>query len=199
MIEIPQTTKKRYVLLLELLERTQKEYITSVEIERLTGFSSAVIRKDISYLNLSLGKSNGYNVVQLKNALENKINAGGKKQKCCIVGLGRFGQTLLENTELENTDYTLVAGFDSNVNRTEVLHSVFPLHPTTLLKSVIIEEGITFAVLCVPAKEAQGVTDILCQAGIKAIVNYTPCMLSVPKDVKVENVSLITALKTLSL
>lgn len=199
MKEIPERTKKRFVLLLELLERVEEKNITSVELEKLTGFSSAVIRKDISYLNLILGKSNGYNVIQLKKALEDTINASGKKQKCCIVGLGRFGQTLLENTELENTNYTLVAGFDSNVNRTEVLHSVFPLHPTTMLEKVIGKEEITFAILCVPPKEAQKVTDMLCKAGIKAIVNYTPCLLSVPKNVKVENVSLLTALKTLSL
>ena len=31
----------------------------------------------------------------------------------------------------------IVAGFDSSVNKTEVLSSSFPLHPTTLMKKII--------------------------------------------------------------
>ena len=102
------------------------------------------------------------------------------------------------STELDGTDFEFVAGFDSNVNRTEILHADFPLHPTTLLEKVVREEEIKFAILTVSASEAQQCAAKLSDAGIIGIVNYTPCVLSVPPSTAVENVSLLTALETLS-
>ena len=48
-------------------------------------------------------------------------------------------------------------------------------------------------------EEAKPMTDLLLECGIRGIVNYTPCVLTVTKDVKVENVSLLTALSTLAI
>jgi redox-sensing transcriptional repressor len=110
-----------------------------------------------------------------------------------------MGQALLDNTELETTVFKIAAGFDSSVNRTEILHAIFPLHPTTMLEQVIREEGIRYAILTVEPAEAQPTAARLVSCGIRGIVNYTPCVLSVPPSVRVENVSLLTALETLSL
>jgi redox-sensing transcriptional repressor len=40
----------------------------------------------------------------------------------------------------------------------------------------------------VPATAAQKVTDLLMEAGIRAILNYAPTALSVPRDVQVQNI-----------
>ena len=109
-----------------------------------------------------------------------------------------MGQMLLDTEELEGSSFKLVAGFDSSVNRTEILHSVFPLHPTTMLESVIRSEGIEYAILTVEKNEAQETADRLSECGIKGIVNYTPEVLTLPQNVAVENVSLLTALEILS-
>ena len=47
------------------------------------------------------------------------------------------------------------------------------------------------AILTVPRKFAQEVTDFLVKAGIKYIWNFTPCVLNVPKDTQVWNENLI--------
>lgn len=195
---IPGPSKRRLVLLERLLSGCGKKTITSVEIEALTGCSSAVIRKDISLLDVCCGASNGYKIAELKAAIVKALNLTQERQKCCIVGLGKLGQALLESTELESSPFQIVAGFDSNVNRTEVLRSVFPLHPTTMLESVIKTEHIKYAILTVPQEEAQGTAQKLSSCGIKGIVNFTSCVLTVPKKTAVENVSLLTSLETLS-
>ena len=195
---IPGPSKRRLVLLERLLSGYSKKTITSQEIETLTGWSAAVARRDISLLAVHCGASNGYKVAELREALVKALNISQEQQKCCIVGLGRLGQALLEITELESSPFQLVAGFDSNVNRTEVLRSVFPLHPTTMLESVIRSEHITYAILSVPPEEAQSTATRLSSCGIKGIVNYTSCVLTVPATTAVENVSLLTALETLS-
>ena len=110
-----------------------------------------------------------------------------------------MGQMLFDTSELYDSPFKIVAGFDSSVNKTEVLSSSFPLHPTTFMRKVIAEEKISYAILTVEMDEAQVLTNLLVECGIKGIVNYTPCVLTVPKDVSVENVNLLTALENLSL
>ena len=199
MQDIPFPANRRLDLLERLLSACKETNITSQKIQEIAGWSSAVVRRDISYLGLKCGATNGYKVEELKKALVNAFSLSSIEQKCCIVGLGRMGQALLDNSELYESPFKIVAGFDSSVNKTEVLSSAFPLHPTTLMKKIILEEHISFAILTVEPEEAQSMTNLLLECGIKGIVNYTPCVLTTPKEIKVENVSLLTALSTLAI
>ena len=195
---IPEPSKRRLVLLERLLATYTEKTITSQRIEEIAGWSAAVVRRDVSQLDIHCGASNGYKVADLRNALKTLLNLDGEQHKCCIVGLGRMGQALLDNTELYDTPFKIAAGFDSSVNRTEILRSTFPLHPTTMLENIIKEEKIQYAILTVETQEAQPLAARLASCGILGIVNYTPCVLSVPPTTKVETVSLLTALETLS-
>nr|WP_318715282.1 redox-sensing transcriptional repressor Rex [uncultured Treponema sp.] len=199
MQNIPLPAKRRLVLLERLLSAYKEKTITSQKIQELTGWTSAVVRRDISWIDVKCGATNGYKVAELKAALVKSFNLEQTEQRCCIVGLGRMGQALLDTSELFESSFKIVAGFDSSVNKTEVLSSAFPLHPTTLMKKIIKEEAISFAILTVDPEEAQPMTELLLDCGIKGIVNYTPCVLTVPKGVSVENVSLLTALSTLAI
>lgn len=198
-MNIPEPTKRRLVLLERLLSNYKEKYITSQKIQELSPWSSAVIRRDISTLGINCGATNGYKAEELRQTIENLFSLGKEKIFCCIVGLGRMGQSLLDTSELYDSPFKIVAGFDSSVNKTEVLSSSFPLHPTTLMKKIIKEEKISYALLTVDVDEAQPLTDLLIECGIKGIVNYTPCILTVPETVKVENISLLTALETLAI
>ncbi len=196
---IPEPSKRRLVLLERLLATYTEKTITSQKIEELAGWSAPVIRRDISLLAVRCGASNGYKVSELREALSSVLSIAHGEQRCCIVGLGKMGQALLDNMELEGTPFKIVAGFDPKENRTQILHSIFPLHPTTeLMEQIIREEEIRYALLTVEAPEAQGLASRLAACGIRGIVNYTPCILTVPRSTKVENVSLLTALETLA-
>ncbi len=198
MKQITEPTKRRLVLLKHLLAAYPEKNITSQKIAELAGWSAAVVRRDISQIDIRCGASNGYKVADLEQSLDELLNLSQVQHKCCIVGLGRMGQALLDNIELDSSPFKIAAGFDSNVNRTEVLHSAFPLHPTTMLESVIKEEHIQYALMTVEVSEAQSIATRLAVCGIRGIVNYAPCMISVPETTKVENVSLLMSLETLS-
>ena len=146
MKDIPLPTKRRLVLLERLLSGYKEKNITSQKIQELTGWTSAVVRRDISALKLNCGATNGYKVEELKSHLEKMFGEKKESLRCCIVGLGRMGQALLDTSELYDSPFKIVAGFDSSVNKTEVLSSSFPLHPTTLMKKIIHEEEISYAI-----------------------------------------------------
>jgi redox-sensing transcriptional repressor len=58
--------------------------------------------------------------------------------------------------------------------------------------------GVQIAIVAVPAESAQAVTDQLVTAGIRAILNFAPTRLKVPKEVRLKNVDLSIELETLS-
>ena len=60
------------------------------------------------------------------------------------------------------------------------------------------EKDIKVGVLTVPASAAQNVTDLLVEAGIKAILNFSPRVLKVPNTVILRNVDLSVNLEVLS-
>ncbi|QTQ15280.1 redox-sensing transcriptional repressor Rex [Treponema parvum] len=201
MKEIPRAAKRRLVRLAALLSAQNSEKITSKTVQALTGWSDSLIRRDILTLGYKGGVSNGYVVKDLYDAICEGLKiseAAGGKKNCCIVGLGRLGAALLEVRLFEGSPFTLIAGFDSNVNRTEILRSTFPLYPASKLETVIAQQNIKFALLAVPESDAQKMAERLVNAGIKGIVNYTAVMLSLPVNVAVENASPVTALTNLA-
>ena len=201
MKQFPEPTKRRLVKLASLLCQQNQERLTSKAIQSLTGWSDSLIRRDILLLGYKGGVSNGYKVKELYEAICTEFgieNQTETKKNCCIVGLGRFGAALLETSLFEDSPFSVVAGFDSNVNRTEILHSTFPLYPALKMEGVIAEKKIEFALLAVPEKDAQKMADRLAECGIKGIVNYTNRVLTLPENVAVENVSPVTALTNLA-
>jgi redox-sensing transcriptional repressor len=50
----------------------------------------------------------------------------------------------------------------------------------------------------VPAQAAQRVVDLVVAAGIKAVLNFSPGAIRVPKDVKLKSVDLTVSLESLS-
>lgn len=191
-ISVP--AKKRFVCLLQVLESCNKQKITSLELSILTGAKDSLIRKDFSEAKISKGVSNGYEVNKLKSSIKKILGIKEEaKKKCCIVGLSRLGAALLDTSIFCNSNFEVVAGFDSNVNRTEILRSTFPLYPLSRLENVVSLEKIEYAILTVKDEEAIKVALRLEKAGIKGIVNYTFASLNL-KNAKVEEVSPVRAL-----
>ena len=146
---------------------------------------------------LSKKESNVAYTSDSSTAVVGSGSAEGIFKKVCIAGLGRLGASLLDQNLFDNSVFEICAGFDSNVNRVEILRSTFPLYPASEMDFVIKREKINFAILAVADKDAQTMANRLIKAGISGIVNMTNVLLKVPQNVKVENLSIITALNLL--
>ena len=199
---ISKSTKHRLLLLLQLLENWKKNRITSKEIARLLGIKDSLVRYDFSVLNIPdehRGFKNGYEVATLKNDIRNSLktfeapsnenHSNINRRKVCVVGLGRLGIAFLDNSIFEKTDFEICAGFDSSLNRVELIRSTFELFPASKIEAVCKEKKIEYAFLCCSENEAQKMVDRLVNAGLKGIVNYTNAVFEVPSGIKVQNVS----------
>ena len=197
-VVIPEATRKRMLLLINLLGVWPKDKITSVDISEQTGWKDSLIRHDLWLLGYNKGVSNGYQTVDLQKAINQALALEQQITNVCIVGLGRLGAALLDESLVEGSSFVIKAGFDSNVNRVEILRSNFPLYPAHDMNWVIKQEKITLAILAVADKDAQNMTDKLVAAGVSGIVNMTRTVLKVPLQIKVENLSILNALKIIN-
>ena len=199
---IPKPTKKRLIQLLTLLESYKETKITSLKIQSLTGWKDSLIRHDLWLIGFNNGVSNGYFVSELIEKISLALGFETSptiKRKCCIVGLGRIGAALLDANFFAKTDFIISAGFDSNVNRVEILRSTFPLYPANQIEFVVKKEQIEFAILATDDKDANTSVQRLINCGIKGIVNMTNVVLAVPKNIKVINLSVVNSLMELSI
>lgn len=201
---LPNATTKRLAQIEELLKGWQAKKITSADISSATGWKDSLIRHDLWLLRQTIqtdffhGVSNGYRSDNLLQAIRLALGNADATLNVCIVGLGRLGAALLDETLFEGSNYVIKAGFDSNVNRVEILRSTFPLYPAGDMNWIIRQEKITLAVLTVADKDAQAMCDRLVRAGVTGIVNMTRALIKVPDGVKVENLSILNALKLVS-
>ena len=194
-IVLPEATRKRMVQLLQILKAWPEKKITSAQISGITGWKDSLIRHDFWLLGTNFnGVSNGYYVSDLSQILEN-ILIDPEVKNCCIVGLGRLGAALLDQPFFDGSGFQIKVGFDSNLYRVEILRSSFPLYPADDMPWVIKQEKIEYAILTVPDKDAQKMTDRLVKVGIKGIVNMTNTIVRAPEGIKIENTSIINALK----
>ena len=197
-LKLPEASKKRMVQLLQILKAWPQKKITSAQISEITGWKDSLIRHDFWLLGKNLnGVSNGYSVENLIFVLEELICDSSTKN-CCIVGLGRLGAALLDQSFFESSGFEIKVGFDSNLYRVEILRTSFPLYPADDMPRVIKQEKIEYAILSVQNKDAQAMTDRLVKTGIKGIVNLTQRLVKTPASVKVENLSIINALNLLA-
>ncbi len=198
---IPIPSKKRLIQLTRLLKYVQTDYITSVQIEQLSGWKDTTVRKDISYVlktHTVTSASNGYVKKELLDAIRLTLQENQEEKRCCVIGLSKIAQALIQSKEVDISEFTLLAGFDESVNRVETMNAPFPLFALHKLEEIIQEANIQYAILDVNDEDAIEIAKRLTKIGIKGIVNYTNAILPIGETTKVENVSVIAALQNLA-
>lgn len=170
---------------LKSLQNSSKKYISSEELAELTGFSSSLIRKDLSYFGTFGRKSYGYDVYCLFQQI-NIIMGFNYSKKLILIGAGHLGQALAYNKGYFERGFELISIFDKNPNLVGLVINDIEVQNINNLENFAENNSIDVAALAVPGAAAQKITDRLVVAGIKAIWDFTEVPLKVPDDVLVE-------------
>jgi len=204
MADIPEPARERLLQLMSLLENHtlagNSGPVTSAQAELLTGVPRDTIRRDISCLETeggAIGSNAGYEPETLIPLIKKALGLD-RRRKFCVVGLGRLGSAYL-NLPPELGEFELAAGFDTNVNRVEILRSPAPLYPAFKLAEVISRFTVEIALLCVPAEAAQAAAEKCVAAGIRGILNFAPVALKLPPEIAVRNVYVVDELRSLAI
>jgi redox-sensing transcriptional repressor len=201
MSSIPGPTLKRLCKIYSILTELEKlgvERISSRDLGAKIGVPSHSIRKDITYINWKGKTGSGYKLLELKENISNALGLN-REQKACIVGIGKLGKALMKFPALYAKNFSIVAGFDSSINKIETYKTDVPLYPAYQIPEVVRRESIELAIIAVKGNAAEDVAEILIQSGIKGIINFSQLHLSSKKkDVHITNIDIITEFRYLS-
>ena len=164
--------------------------LSSTKIAELLNIDNSQVRKDIKYLN-NTGKCRvGYNVKELKLAIEQTL--GFQKQKnAFIIGAGNLGSALVKYDSFSNYGLNILAMFDNDPLRVGIKINNKEVYHISKLENLVNSLNVDIAISTVPRQFAQDTALYLANSGIKYIWNFVPCILGVPNDVKVWNENLI--------
>ena len=199
--QISELTTNRLSLYLRFLNELDDKEVKTVSSKVLAeqfGFNAALIRKDLAHFGDLGVRGVGYAVKDLRRQLRSILGLD-RKLKVAIMGAGNLGLALADYPGFRQEGFRIVALFDSLRHKIGRLsRSGIRIYDIRELQGVTRREGITIAVIAVPASSAQQVVNTVVQAGINAVLNFSPGALRVPKHVKLKSVDLTVSLESLS-
>jgi redox-sensing transcriptional repressor len=197
---IPEATVARLPVYLRALNTLADGGTTTCSSEELAGaagVNSAKLRKDLSHLGSYGTRGVGYDVALLIDQIEYILGLD-QRRAVCLVGVGNLGHALAGYDGFASRGFRIVALFDADPARVgEELNGLTVRHIDEL-GPVAEQESIAIGVIATPAGAAQAVADDLVAAGVTSILNFAPCVLTVPAGVDVRKVDLAIELQILS-
>ena len=200
MRKISDSTVRRLSVYLRFLEQANAQgraTISSGELARLGGTTSAQVRKDLSFFG-SFGKRGlGYAVPELARRIRDILGLE-RGYRVGLVGAGRMGGALVQYQGFKQRGFQITAIDDQDARKIGSRWNGLVVRDVKHLEADLKKEPVDIAIVATPAESAQHVVDRLVKCGVKAILNFAPVPLSVPADVEVKTVNMALELETLS-
>ena len=197
---IPEATVARlpiYLRALTLLAEEGTATVSSEELAALAGVNSAKLRKDLSHLGSYGVRGVGYEVAYLVYQISRELGLT-QDWPVAVVGIGNLGHALANYGGFASRGFSVVALFDQDPQVVGEEVAGLTVRPLTDLEAVVRTAGVAIGVVATPAGSAQEVCDRLVAAGVRSVLNFAPCVLSVPAGVDVRKVDLSTELQILA-
>jgi redox-sensing transcriptional repressor len=203
--KVPEATIRRlsrYSRCLEELEEKGEKVVSSAQLASKCAVNSAQVRKDLAYFGEFGIRGVGYYVKDLLSDIK-RILGSNKEWRMAVFGMGNLGSALLSYKDFLKQNYKIVAAFDIDPPKvigkvSEKLGKPMEVLHISRVKEVTRDRKIEIALIATPPEEAQGVAQILVDAGIRGILNFTPNQITVPEGFVVKNVFFTTILDNLA-
>ncbi|HJQ65641.1 MAG TPA: redox-sensing transcriptional repressor Rex [Gemmatimonadales bacterium] len=200
MRKISDSTVRRLALYLRFLEQSATQGLTTIssaDLAQRGGTTPAQVRKDLSFFG-SFGKRGlGYSVPELAAQIRDILGLK-RTHRVVLVGAGKMGGALLHYQGFRQHGFDVSAIYDRDPKKIGSRWNGLVVRDIRHVETDLKKEPIEIAILVTPAESAQEVADRLVRAGVKAILNFAPVQLSVPRDVAVQTVNMALELETLS-
>lgn len=198
---ISKATIERLPLYLHYLQEENSkgaQYISSSVIAQNIAVSSVLVRKDLAFVASDPGRPRlGFLISRLIVDIE-KFLGYDTISDAVVVGVGGLGRAFLGYEGFKNNGLNVMAAFD--IDRALVGTSVVgkPILHLDDLEGFVRENKILLGIVTVPKSVAQEVVDKLVAAGVRAIWNFAPAPVRVPKDIVLKTEDLAASLAVLA-
>lgn len=183
-----------YRRMLGKMQAERREYVYSHEIAALSGVTSAQVRRDLMVVGQPGSPNRGYRTDALVESIGRFLD-DPNGAKVCLVGAGHLGQAILAYSGGRRPKLSIVAAFDSDPAKAGRQIYGVPCYGVDQIANVVRRDGISVAILTVPADKAQEVANVLIEGGVRGIVSFAPVSLKVPNNIFVEDIDMIMAIE----
>lgn len=197
---IPEATVARLPLYHRVLVDLAAHGDTTVSSDQLasgSGVNAAKVRKDLSYLGTYGTRGVGYSADALIHEIGRELGLT-QEWPVLVVGAGNLGQALVNYRGFGARGYEIVALIDSDPAKRGREVGGLIVEAVDHVERIVAERGVAIGLIATPADVAQEVADRLVRAGVGAILNFAPTVLTVPPSVSLRKVDLATELQILS-
>ena len=199
-IQVPIPSVKRFPSYLRILRQRQAEgmeYISATVLAEELNLKPIQVRKDISCTGIEGKPKVGFVVDELIDSITHVLGWDNSAE-ALIVGVGNLGKAISMYEGFAAYGLRIVAAFDNDPAKIGEKVGDLVVQGMDKLKPFIETNGISIAVITVPAKHAQSVADSLVEYGIKGIWNFAPKDLKIPSEVVMQRTDLATSFAVLS-
>jgi redox-sensing transcriptional repressor len=186
-----------YSRCLAQLDEDGVKTISSQELAERFHLNSAQVRKDLAYFGEFGIRGIGYYVANLRAELSRLLGLD-REWRVVLVGFGNLGSALFHYKGFGRQGFRIAAIVDDDPAKAARRVDGLEILPLAELPRVVKQQSIQIGVIAVPGDAAQAVADRLVAAGVRAILNFAPARLKVPRDVRLQNVDLSIELENLS-
>lgn len=187
----------RYLTHVRELKKVNQQWVSSREIAETLGLTTSTVRQDMSHLDLTGVSKRGYEVNRLELVLGETLGAR-TEHRDVIVGAGLLGRALALHADFEEHGFRTMAIFDCSPKVVGRKVGALTVKPMSQLKKVVREQRVEIGVIAVPAMAAQGVAELLVNAGIKGLLNLAHTHLHVPKHVIVVEARILARMQEIA-
>lgn len=187
-----------YLRCLNVLDAEGAKTASSKTLAERFHLNAAQIRKDLAYFGEFGVRGVGYYIKELKRHLR-QILGLDRTVRVGIFGAGNLGLALADYPGFRQEGFSIVALFDNDAAKVgQQSRAGVRIADMAEFRKLVKTDPIDIAVLAVPATAAQAVVDIVVGNGVRAILNFSPGTLQVPRHVKLKNVDLTVSMEGLS-
>jgi len=186
-----------YLRILRDLSSKGKEFVSSNQLAEVVNIDSILVRKDLVLTGIVGTPRIGYHISDLIRSIEDFLG-WGDPLNAFLIGAGHLGTAILGYKEMSNYGHKIVAAFDKDPRIID--QSIHGVRVFNIARApeLLKELNVRLAILTVPAEEAQEATDLLVEAGIQGIWNFTSANIDVPDGITMHKEDLISGLAVLS-
>ncbi len=185
-----------YRYLSEMLENDVVR-VSSKELSEKMNVTASQIRQDFNNFGGFGQQGYGYNVSYLHSEI-GKILGLDRKYNVILIGAGNLGQALANYADFPRRGYIISAIFDSSTEKIGKKINGVEIRSINTIKEYLAENRTDIAAITIPKCPAPDVAAMVVSCGVKAIWNFAPTDLHLPKNIMVENVHLLESLMRLS-
>ena len=199
---IPEATVARLAVYLQVLLSGPQVadgdgIVSSAALAAAAGVNPPGLRRDLSFLGSHGVRGVGYDTAKLINEIRRVLGAH-HASRVALIGVGNLGRALAGYAGFAGRGFDIAGLFDVDPAKVGTAVGSLVVQQVGELAAVCSSRSITIGLIATPERAAQDAADALVAAGIFAILNFAPGVVSVPAGVEVRRVDFALELQMLA-